>query len=80
MKPALSLRRHRELALRERELRAGLERLVARRDRADDLDELHDLRRVEVVQAEELRRARRRRGLVDDGQRATCWSRRSPRA
>src|SRR4051794_24029790 len=49
----LVLGRDRQLALGAREAEAGFERLVGRGDAPDDLDELHDLGRVEVVQAEE---------------------------
>ena len=78
MKPALSLVGIAELAELRANVDAGREGLVGRGDRADDLDELHDLRRVEVVQAEELLRPRGRRSLVDHRAARTCsWRRRA---
>src|SRR3954452_12116252 len=62
-------RRYGQLALRLGERATGLEGLVGGRHRADDLDELHDLRRAEVVQAQEALGAVGHDGLVDDGER-----------
>src|ERR1019366_1664208 len=59
----------RQLVLRARELQRGRERLLGGGHAADHLHQLHDLGRVEVVQAHELLRAACGGGLVDHGQR-----------
>src|SRR5690606_29296875 len=58
------------LAQRLRERERGAERLVAGRDRAHDLDELHDRHRIEEVEADDAVGTLRRGGHGRDGERA----------
>ena len=67
--PSAVSRGDRELALRLRELERRLKRVLAARNAANHLHELHHLRGVEVVKPDEALGALRHRRLVDDRKR-----------